>query len=68
MAEGRSVDMFQKVLDQVARTGERQEVESAEVPGVDAWKNLDSRGCVIWVDKGHWWVLPPAGVLERPAA
>ncbi len=68
MAEIRAVDAFQEVLDRVARTGERQEVTSAQVPDVHAWENVNSRGCVIWVDKGHWWVLPPAGAAERPAA
>ncbi|MBE0617377.1 MAG: hypothetical protein IH608_05570, partial [Proteobacteria bacterium] len=54
MTRVRVVDAFQEILDRVARTGERLEVESAQVPDVHAWENLDSKGCVIWVDKGHW--------------
>ncbi|MEW6488294.1 MAG: hypothetical protein AB1578_10350 [Thermodesulfobacteriota bacterium] len=68
MSGTQAVAMFQDVLDGVARTGERREVEAGQVPDRETWQQLDSRGCVIWVNKGRWWVLPPAGTEERPAA
>lgn len=68
MAGTDAVAMFQDILDGVARTGERREVEAGLVPDRETWQQLDSRGCVIWVHKGRWWVLPPAGREERPAA
>jgi len=68
MVKERAVDAFQDLIDDVVRTGERREVASGELPDVQAWDHLDSKGCVIWVEKGHWWVLPPNKVVERPAA
>ena len=68
MEADRVVGAFQELIDQVVRTGERREVAADALPGVRTWNHLDSKGCVIWVEKGRWWVLPPGGSSERPAA
>lgn len=62
MTAVRSLDEFQLVLDRVASTGEREEVEQEGLPDVKAWDRLDSRGCSIHVDRGHWYVVPPLRV------
>jgi hypothetical protein len=68
MGKDGALEAFQSLLDEVVRTGERREVEAGEVPDVQAWDHLDSKGCVIWVEKGHWWILPPRKAVQRPAA
>jgi len=68
MAQVAAVNAFQELIDDVVRSGERREVEAVEVPDIHAWDHLDSKGCVIWVEKGRWWVLPPRKLAERPAA
>jgi hypothetical protein len=57
-----SLEEFQELLDRVARTGERAEVAADRVPSVAAWDGLESRGCILWVERGRWWVLPPAAL------
>ncbi|GAB6062594.1 hypothetical protein [Deferrisoma palaeochoriense] len=51
---------FQEVLDRVARSGRGELVNEAEIPAVSEWYRLESHGCVVRVDRGRWWVLPPA--------
>jgi len=67
-AEKAAIGAFQDLIDDVVRSGERREVSAGEVPDVHAWDHLDSKGCVIWVEQGHWWVLPPSKASQRPAA
>ena len=59
MGEKLDLEVFQEALDRVARNGEREEVDEHQVPEVRRWDRLDSRGCVISVERGRWWILPP---------
>jgi hypothetical protein len=59
MADKLDLEIFQEALDRVARTGKREEVDGEHVPEVRVWDRLDSKGCVISVDHGRWWILPP---------
>ncbi len=59
MAPATDVQHLQEVLTRVAQTGKREEIDGARVPEVRAWNGLDSKGCLISVQRGRWWVLPP---------
>ena len=59
MGEKLDLEVFQAALDRVARSGKREEVDEDQVPEVRRWDRLDSKGCVISVDHGKWWILPP---------
>jgi hypothetical protein len=67
MAEPTDLAVFQAALDRVARTGKREEIDEEEVPEVRTWDGLDAKGCVISVDRGRWWILPPAHVRTSQA-
>lgn len=49
---------FQDLLNRVARTGKREEVDGSSLPHIREWNSLDSQGCIISVERGRWWVLP----------
>ncbi len=54
-----SLEDFQQVLDRVAASGHREEVDQERLPDVNRWGGIDSRGCRILVEGGKWWVVPP---------
>lgn len=68
MKQENPFEQFQQVLDRVAQTGHREEVDQLLVPDVLAWDRLKSRGCIISVEHGRWWVLPPDGPRSSRAA
>lgn len=69
MDRGDPLGAFQGILNRVAETGHREEVDRSRVPEVGAWSRLDGRGCTISVEHGRWWVVPPAAPTPRqPAA
>jgi hypothetical protein len=59
MAAAQDLRRFQEVLDRVAQTGQREQIREVEVPDVQSWGTLDAKGCLVSVDRGRWWVLPP---------
>ena len=60
MAPKADLQHFQEVLNRVAQTGKREEIDGEGLPEVRAWSGIESRGCIICVERGRWWVLPPS--------